>query len=69
MSDEDELEAAIRLGAVNALRKRSGALAERAKFGTTETATGVVIRSSEAAHTETIAQQFARIADEIEAGA
>lgn len=64
----DPLEAAILTGAAAALRRKAAELADRARWGTTESdkVPGVLIRTSEAAHAARLARELASIAEELE---
>jgi hypothetical protein len=68
----EAIDAAIRAGAVAALRKRAQSQRERAADGATAPGAkfpGVVLRSPESAHALRIAADLEQIADDVERGA
>jgi hypothetical protein len=66
VTEVSSLEAAIRAGALVALRKRAAGQAAKAREGVAVTETGIAIRTGESAIAARLAEALAAVADELE---
>ena len=64
----DQMESAIVVGAIAALRKRAEKQAELARAGSSTAKCGAIIRTGEATIAERLANAFGEVADELASG-